>query len=236
MAKVSFVVSVYNGEMHLAETVRSLFAQDLKDIEFVFINDGSTDGTYDLLEYYHNLDDRVKVYHLKKNSGISVARNLGTFMASSDIICIADADDYYAPYRARLSYNALKTGKYDAFYGAFLRSGENINDIQEGLLPDGTSAAVCEAVPYKKGCLDDRQVIPHPFLSVTKDFMLRTPYRSELRVGIDYPFLKDLEANGCRFKWTQKVLGTYRIHKNSVSISRRAEVNKSTDLVGGKHE
>ena len=226
--KVCFLATVYNGQTYIAEAIESMLHQTMKDIEVIYVDDGSTDHTSDILMHYSSIDDRFRYYTLPSNVGISVAWNYGLKKVKAPVICISSADDVYTDYRAELSYKKLSQGKYDAVYGAYLRSHESISDIQQGLLIDGSSAGMAEVVPYYKGMNKDKQRIPHGFMSITTEMAKKVLYREHLKVGIDYPFIIDLEKAGCRFTWTKKVLGIYRLHKENVSFKRIAEVDIAT--------
>jgi glycosyltransferase involved in cell wall biosynthesis len=233
--KVCFLGTVYNGQAYLAETLESIRNQTLKDIEVIYVDDGSTDSTNDILQHFSTIDSRFRYVTLPSNRGISVAWNRGLQEVKAPVICIASADDIYVEERAALSYKALKSGHKDAFYGAYLRGDAQLK-IMDGFLQDGSPAWIGETVPYKKGILDKKQTIAHGFMAIRTTMAKKVPYREDLRVGIDYPFLKDLEANKCRWCWTEDPLGIYRIHKGSVSFTRRREVNEATDVAGGQHE
>ena len=61
MAKVSIIIPTYNVEMYLVECMESVVNQTLKDIEIICINDGSTDGSLEILKSYAQKDDRMVV-------------------------------------------------------------------------------------------------------------------------------------------------------------------------------
>lgn len=91
--KASFVIPVFNGQAFLAETIQSCIEQTQPRIEIIVVDDGSTDGTADILTHFQYLDERVKVIRLDKNQGRSNARNTGIESAKSEIILTLDADD-----------------------------------------------------------------------------------------------------------------------------------------------
>ena len=76
MGKISVIVPVYNTEKYLRRCVDSILAQTYQNLEVIIVNDGSSDGSGNICEWYKNLDKRVKVVH-KKNGGLSSARNAG---------------------------------------------------------------------------------------------------------------------------------------------------------------
>ena len=74
--KVSVIVPVYNSEAFIRQTAEYILGQSLKDIEIIFVDDGSTDKTREILEEISKTDDRVKVLH-QQNSFAGAARNYG---------------------------------------------------------------------------------------------------------------------------------------------------------------
>lgn len=91
--KVSVIIPVYNGEKYLAECIESLLNQTLKECEFIFVNDGSTDQSKAIIESYKKEDHRVILIN-QENQGVSVARNAGLKIASGEYVGFVDADDY----------------------------------------------------------------------------------------------------------------------------------------------
>ncbi|MBR2534215.1 MAG: glycosyltransferase family 2 protein [Erysipelotrichaceae bacterium] len=93
---ITIVVPVYNTEEYLEECLDSLIRQSYSDIHIICVNDGSTDGSQEIIERYKNEDLRVSSY-LIPNSGAASARNYGIdrFMEDreSDLITFVDSDD-----------------------------------------------------------------------------------------------------------------------------------------------
>lgn len=76
MDKISVVVPVYNVEDYLSKCLDSILSQTFQNIEVICVNDGSTDGSLNILEHYQKFDDRIKIVN-KNNGGLSSARNAG---------------------------------------------------------------------------------------------------------------------------------------------------------------
>jgi len=89
---VSIIVPVYNGEKYIINCADALISQSYKDIEIIFVNDGSADSTQDILNELKNKDQRIKVFHTK-NGGVSSARNRGLSESSGEYIMFCDIDD-----------------------------------------------------------------------------------------------------------------------------------------------
>ncbi len=90
MVDISVLMSVFNGEEWLKETINSILDQSENNFEFIIINDGSTDNTYKVLESYD--DDRLVIIH-QKNMGLTKSLNRGLELARGKYIARIDADD-----------------------------------------------------------------------------------------------------------------------------------------------
>ncbi|WP_190279513.1 glycosyltransferase [Ornithinibacillus gellani] len=90
---VSVIVPVYNGEQYLSKCIESIISQTFSDLEVIIVNDGSTDKSGKIADYYASKDDRIKVIH-KEFGGVSSARNMGLGVAKGEYIGFVDGDDY----------------------------------------------------------------------------------------------------------------------------------------------
>lgn len=95
--RVSVVMSVYNGERHLREAVESILSQSFTDFEFIIVDDGSTDGTWDILSGYN--DPRIVLLRNEQNIGLTRSLNRGLAVARGGYIARMDADDVSLPER-----------------------------------------------------------------------------------------------------------------------------------------
>lgn len=102
MVKVSVIVPIYNSEKYLKRCVDSLINQTMCDIEFILINDGSTDSSDLIISNYN--DSRIK-YFKRTNHGIGATRNFGIDKSKGDFIGFVDSDDYVEPDFYEKMYN-----------------------------------------------------------------------------------------------------------------------------------
>ena len=100
---VSIVICCHNRAHLLPQTMASVFAQTYKPVEIIVLDDGSTDGTPDLMKTY---GERVR-YFRQENQGIAVARTNGCLYATGDFIAFQDDDDLMPPDRITVLYEAL---------------------------------------------------------------------------------------------------------------------------------
>gem|GEM_PF-1833515 len=116
--KVSVIVPVYNAEKYLRQCLSSLQEQTLKDVEFICVDDGSTDASPLILEEFRGKDGRFRIIH-QQNQYAGVARNRGMEKAEGEYLMFLDADDYYAPEACEKAYNKAKEEDADVIlYGA----------------------------------------------------------------------------------------------------------------------
>jgi glycosyltransferase involved in cell wall biosynthesis len=90
---VSVVIPNFNGELHIRETLDSVFSQSISNLEIIVVDDGSTDGSIQLLKSY---GDRIHLIQ-QQNNGPAAARNRGVEAARSNWIAFLDADDIWIP-------------------------------------------------------------------------------------------------------------------------------------------
>ena len=110
---LSIVVPVFNGELFLSRTMDSLLLSTLKNIEIILVDDGSTDASKEIMEWYKNrYPDIVRCYY-QENQGVCVTRNYGINCAIGEYTALLDDDDLVHPYMYEILYNAAKQDSLD---------------------------------------------------------------------------------------------------------------------------
>lgn len=128
--KVSIIIPVYNVEKYLRQCLDSVINQTLRDIEIICINDGSTDGSADILREYSSADGRITVI-TQENRGLSAARNAGIRRAAGKYIYFLDSDDYIEKNAMERLYQQAEGNDLDILY--FDRDiVYDISDCQDG--------------------------------------------------------------------------------------------------------
>lgn len=94
--KISVIVPVYNVYDYLDKCLNSLANQTIHDFEVIIVNDGSTDNSQEIIDKYVSENSNMHSF-IKKNGGLSSARNYGIEKANGDYILFLDSDDYYEP-------------------------------------------------------------------------------------------------------------------------------------------
>lgn len=169
---ISVIIPLYNKELFIERTIKSLLSQTFKEFEAIFVDDGSTDKSPQIVENIH--DNRIKLVR-KENGGPSSARNLGVERAKYDWILYLDADDCLLPNALELFVKYInKVGSYDCIFGNFYyeKNGkrELYSNYKEGAIRNGfKSFVLCKCMP-RTGVAVFR-----------KDILKQIPFREDLR-------------------------------------------------------
>ena len=136
--KVSVIIPVYGAEAFLPDCIVSLRAQTLRDIELIFICDGSPDHSLAILRKAETLDSRIRVIAFEENQGVSAARNAGLDAARGDYIGFCDGDDWAEPEMVETLYRAAEDNRADiSFCRVFKDRGDKHENVPLGF-DDGT--------------------------------------------------------------------------------------------------
>lgn len=106
MSEISVIVPIYNVKPFLPQCIESIRCQTYGNLEIILVDDGSTDGCYELCEAYRRKDSRILVIH-KENGGLVSARKAGLCAASGSYIAYVDGDDWIEPDMYERMYRKL---------------------------------------------------------------------------------------------------------------------------------
>ncbi|QXM05393.1 glycosyltransferase family 2 protein [Crassaminicella indica] len=218
MVKVSIVMGVYNGEEYLKETIDSILAQTYPNLECIIVNDGSTDGTKNILNAVK--DERVKIIQLNKNQGAANALNIAIEKAEGDWIAIHDADDISLPDRIKEQVAYVKRKPHVVAVGSFIKCIEGKNISAKKI----THMKSIER--YKNSIITWKQIkeelfkgspLTHGSLFISKKAYFKAgKYNPKYRIAYDYDLYMRLAFIG-PIENIPKVLYKYRISSNSLS-------------------
>ena len=135
MDKVSIIIPVYNGEKYLQKCIESLINQTYKNIEIIFLNDGSIDNSIKILQKYQKKDKRITLIN-KENTGVSDTRNIGISKATGKYICFCDCDDEYSPNYIELMHNTAVKFNVDVVKCNYKVVDSSNNPISSGDISD----------------------------------------------------------------------------------------------------
>jgi glycosyltransferase involved in cell wall biosynthesis len=111
--KVSVIIPAYNTQDYLRECIDSVLNQSLRDFEVICIDDGSTDGSLDILREYESRDERITVLSQKENKGSGASRNIALEIAKGEYALFLDSDDYLKENALEELYNIAEEKSLD---------------------------------------------------------------------------------------------------------------------------
>lgn len=212
---VSVLIPVYNASAYLRDSIASITAQTLTDIEIVAVNDGSTDGSGEVLDRIAAADPRVRVLH-QPNGGIVAALNAGLALTRGRYIARMDGDDLAWPERLARQRDYLDANSDVVAVGTLYRAIDadgTVVHVQRagGLLPP---TDVCTFPPHVVS-------LSHPTLMVRGEAIRQLGgYRSFFPHAEDHDLFIRLARFG-RLVVMPEVLLDYRVHGSSVSTRHR---------------
>jgi glycosyltransferase involved in cell wall biosynthesis len=109
---ISVIIPNYNGVLFLAEALESVLAQDYQNKEVILVDDGSSDGSLELLRTY---EGKIKLIQTE-NFGAAAARNVGLFAAKGELIALLDSDDIWVARKLTLQYQRMMETGADLVY------------------------------------------------------------------------------------------------------------------------
>ncbi|MEA3489052.1 MAG: glycosyltransferase [Candidatus Omnitrophota bacterium] len=210
--EISVIMSVYTAAESLAESVESILSQTFRDLEFIIVNDASTDGSGEILRKYREKDSRVTIIDNPKNMGLTRSLNTGLKAARGKYVARQDAGDISLPERLERQYNFLEANPDVFLVGC---GTENVD-------PNGRTITVFRPVTDEaklkrsllKGCS-----LFHPTI------MFRNAdisYREKFVYSQDYDLYLTLLSQGRRITNMPDILVKYNISPGAISFTKRA--------------
>lgn len=186
---VSICIPTYNRKNYLKEAIDSILAQTYKDYEIVIVDDGSTDGTEEMIK---SLNLPI-MYHRQPNSGDAAARNKLIELARGKYISFLDSDDLLMPDAIKRMVCAMETHTGDAIvYGSYLRidrNGKIYGRCKRNLRSGNITKYLFQTILiHSCGSMFPRKILKKP---VTFDTSLKicSDYDLWLRLSLEYPFI-----------------------------------------------
>jgi len=219
--KISVVMSVYNGQKYLREAIDSILNQTFSDFEFIIIDDGSMDGSVEIVKSYQ--DDRI-VFIPQKNAGLAASLNRGVLLARADLIARMDQDDISLPERLEVQYDYLCTHADVIALGT----------AAEWITEEGASVCVMPSPDIES--IFEKDVLTSPFFHPTvifkrEAFDLIGGYPEGFKFAPeDAVFFKKMHKIG-RLENLNDVLLKYRLTPNSLSLGHSLSKKLMLEIV-----
>lgn len=213
---VSVLITVYNDESNIGNALDSILAQSYQDFEIVVVNDGSTDGTPEVLTKYQEKDKRIKIIN-QKNQGTANAANNGLKHCSGKYIARLDSDDTSYPHRLQEEVSFLESNPHVGLVGG----GCHIADITGRII--GTRN-IKPTNPYKT--LINRCIFQQSDVMFRKDVLDKLPgdivYRGKFKGAEDYDLWLRISEVAAIAK-INSILGIWTLNTGGYTLARKQE-------------
>ena len=209
MTKLSILMSAYNSELYIEQSIESILSQTFIDFEFLIIDDGSNDNTYKICENFKKLDPRIILFRNKNNIGLTKSLNKLLDVSSYDLIARQDADDksYNSRLHKQLAY--LDKKNLDFVFSKSLYKKEN------------------RVIPRFSNNIPNSIVIKfkNPFIHGTllgkKNIIFKLgKYNEDFYYAQDYKLVNDIIKSGYKVKIINEVLYESNFENNISTIKK----------------
>lgn len=221
---VTIIVPVYNTCEYLPAMVNCLLNQSYKHFEAIFIDDGSSDNSLDILNEYASSDRRLTIIH-QKNRGVSLARNVGIKYARGEYVFFLDSDDLFEETLVSDCLDLVKRTKADTIlYGYAGYVNDNIQDVHEFHLEKDLYSGHKEIV---------EGLMPH-FMGYSLNSIYKWTHGRTLSYGVEHTALwrsmlskKIIDDNKLKFDKNLSLgedtifINQYLMYANKVSILKK---------------
>lgn len=175
--KVSVIIPVYNCRAWIERCLGSVLKQTYQNLEILVVDDGSDDGSAEIIESFVKKDSRIR-YFSQTNQGVASARNKGLFKAAGSVITFVDGDDY------------IEADMYEKMLAAMEKQNADIVECScRRVDPDGR---VLQNIELKEEIVVGKRQCAKQYLSQLNvtNYMCNKIYRRELFDGLLFPDLK----------------------------------------------
>ena len=214
---ISVIIPVYNGSKYLDDCLKCILTQTYSNLEVIVVNDGSTDGSGEIIGKYAKNDHRIRPINLS-NGGVSRARNKGLAAAHGDYVHFIDADDVFSTNLIETLYLSLTKANADIAMCKFVSFSEfstlNFTDSNERLIMN------CDQI--LTDVLITKQTSGYLFNKMFRNSIIRDKnirFDENIHVNEDENFIMDYLDTGSKGVFTLSILYGYRITPGSLTNS-----------------
>ena len=208
--KISVIMSVYNGEKYLKEAIESILNQAFTDLEFIIVNDGSTDKSLEIIQSYN--DERIKIINNEKNIGLVKSLNKALQFVKGEYIARQDADDSSLPNRLKLQLEFLEKHPEVALLGTGIYViNENGETIERRIMHPNPKRSLLKGNRFIHGSVMFKKSVIDEVGTYNETLRYSQDYELWLRISKKYD-VRNLTAP----------LYKLRMHKSSI-LSRKVE-------------
>ncbi|MBE6739301.1 MAG: glycosyltransferase [Ruminococcaceae bacterium] len=207
---ISVIMSVYNGEEYLAETIESIINQTFTNWELIVINDCSKDSTPEILSVFANKDKRIKVHTNEVNLKLPASLNKAISISEGKYIARMDADDICLPNRLEKQYKFMEENDdVDLSSCRFMT-------LKNGVYASGGCGGRCDNEALHTMLLVSNPIL-HPGVFAKAEVMKKFNYDTSLTCTEDLELWTRMAMNDIKIEILPEVLLIYRLHDKQIT-------------------
>lgn len=228
---ISVIMPVYNREKYLHECIISIINQTYKNLEIIFVDDGSTDNSLSILKYYERLDNRIKVI-TQKNMGICMAVKNALSISKGKYILRMDSDDINSLDRCEKQHKFLTENNYDVV-GCYLKSFGDGDEYSKIGMEQFVNKPIRNFHDQNMRIYQGSNIGGGYFFGKSDLLKKLSPFHKDYGLVEDVYMYILLNQNGCKIGMLEEVLYYYRVHSSNTSISnnRKQVVEKYFEVI-----
>ena len=213
----SIIMPCYNAAPYIAEAIKSCLYQTCGDFELIIVNDGSTDSSKKIINYFLSQSEKIR-YFEKENGGPSSAMNYGIEQAKGEIILFVSADDIQLPNRLEVIKETFKN-KIDFCYSGYNHANIKAQPWEYVSPKHLTYENIKNNVCMSGGAISGRKYV-----------FDKIKFR-DVKVNEDMGLALDLFKSKFKYAMIDVPLFNYRLLPTGMSYSRKKEVEEITKQI-----
>ena len=230
--KLSIIVPCYNSELYIERCIKSLVSINSTEVEFVFINDGSTDKTEDIIQTYMNHDSRILIYS-KPNGGYSTAINYGIEHSTGEYIMFVGSDDELCSENMNLLLNELDSKVDIIYFTTKIIYDDGVTEIDKETNYTNVGMYLNDLYELTRIIGSDQKIIFNRDTSriFRKNTIGKTRYFGNIGVSADGCFSSLVASKARSFKFINLIGYIWHLRNNSVSSAPKTIFKLEDELI-----
>lgn len=225
--RVSVVMSVYNDEDYLAASIESILRQDYTDLEFLIVDDESSDGSTAILQDYAASDDRIRLIRNERNLGLTRSLNRALSLCRGGLIARQDSDDISSPERISTQLRFLDEHPDHGLVGSSFDTLDENGEITGHVAVAESDQEIRREILFKNPFC-------HASMMFRRELLELASYDESIEFAQDYDlwsnYLRHTKAHNLR----RPLIG-YRVHANNISSRKQEAQDQSAARTAAKN-
>lgn len=211
--EISVIIPTFDRGKLIANSIKSVLNQTIKNLEIIIVDDGSTDNTKEVIDKFQ--DSRIKYIKLDKNQGASNARNIGIKAAKGRYISFQDSDDIFYPNKLEIQLNNIINKKTDL---DFCKINVLYNSTYNYLVPSSIIEKRFESGDFFTELISNGNFISTQSILIKKSFMKKFLFDPNMPRLQDYDVILRMIPK-VKISYTKEVLVDLHIQNDSLTLS-----------------